>query len=113
MDHSEHPNHAEREVLSPEEEEARRRYAAAMHGCQSAVAFLIAQGDSSATAKYLRVGLSGCLVDMSAIALLLIEKGAFTRLEYFKALARAAEQEKSRLTEDARRRSGMSNLSFG
>ncbi len=45
------------------------------------------------TTKSLRVGVNGAMVDSRALATLLIDKGIITEVEYFTALAVAAEQE--------------------
>lgn len=89
------------------------RYMNAMHGCQSAIAFLIERGNSLATPKHLRVGLSSTLVDTGAMAQLLIHKGVITETEYLTAIAEAAEAELAQLTREAREVARIPNLSFG
>jgi hypothetical protein len=92
------------------------RYAAAMHGVQSAIALEIEQlGEKAAgaNAKHLRTGINSCLVDSSAIATLLIGKGIFTQDEYFAAIAEAAERELATMTDRVRKSTGIPNVSFG
>lgn len=85
------------EQLTPEEAAAAERYQAAMHGVQSAVAYLIETGGESGTSgKSLRVGVNAAMVDTAAVAELLMAKGVITRLEYFQALAVKAEEELER-----------------
>ncbi len=74
------------------------RYAAALRGVQSAVAYEIERhpADAGATPKHLRVGINAAMVDSAAIAGLLIHKGIITESEYYEALAKAAEQELAR-----------------
>lgn len=78
--------------------DAYARYTAAMHAVQSAVAYEQGQRGLEPSRdpdgpKHLRVGVSSALIDMSAIAGLLIRKGVFTEIEYVEALAEAAERE--------------------
>ena len=47
-------------------------------------------------AKHLRVGIDGALVEQSAVARLLMEKGVFTEAEYHTAIIVAREQEVER-----------------
>lgn len=79
--------------------ELRGRYENAMHGVQSYVAYSIqALGDNKAGAdhKHLRTGINAAMVSDEAVARLLIAKGVFTELEYYEALAVAAEEELAR-----------------
>lgn len=77
-------------------EKDRARYEAAMHAMQSGVAMEISAGVSTdTTPKHLRVGVNSCLVDSSALACLLIGKGAISEAEYVSALALSAEREKA------------------
>lgn len=78
-------------------DDAERRYQQALHGVQSAVAYEIGAGVSTdTTLKHLRVGVNSSLVDSSALAKLLMEKGLFSYREYAEALATAAEDELAR-----------------
>ena len=70
------------------------RYEAALHAVQSATAFRIARGDTIASPKHMRVGIDSTKAEMGGLATLLIEKGIFTELEYFRAMALAMEREK-------------------
>lgn len=100
----------------PEIEHNRARYLRAMHGVQSAIAFEITNGGdaaAAATPKHLRVGINGAMVDASAVAGLLIQKGLFSEAEYVAALADGAERELELLTDRARQLSGIPNLNFG
>lgn len=92
---------------------AAARYHAAMHGCQSAILFLMNRGEQLATPKHLRVGLSSTLVDTGSMADLLIRKGLITELEYLEAIAAGAERELERLTNEARVLAGTNKLRFG
>jgi hypothetical protein len=78
--------------------EAIDRYMAAAHAMQTGVAHEINLDPDSAyiTPKFLRVGVNSALVDSSAIAGLLMEKGIFTQDEYEEALAIAMERERDR-----------------
>jgi hypothetical protein len=73
-------------------EEDRKRYMAAAHAVQSAVAFTMGPETEP---KHLRVGIDLTKSDQGALATLLIEKRVFTEAEYFKALADAMEREKT------------------
>lgn len=98
------------------DEENQRRYHAAMHAMQSAVALDIETvGDNRAGAdhKHLRTGINACLVDSAAVAKLLIGKGVFSESEYLAAIADAAEAEQASMTKRLRERTGIPNISFG
>ena len=72
----------------------RARYLAAMHAVQSGIAMKMNFDPSDTTPKHLRVGVNAAMVDHGGLAALLISKGLITRLEYFEAMAKQAEQEK-------------------
>jgi hypothetical protein len=75
------------------------RYKSAAHGMQSGVAMeMSSQGDNAAAAtpKHLRVGVNSALVETSAIAKLLIDKGIITEDEWVRALADGMEEERAR-----------------
>jgi hypothetical protein len=76
-------------------EEDQERYAAALHGVQTATAFAMSQGTRHAATepKHMRVGIDSAHVSIAALATLLIEKGVFTIEEYTKANADAMEKE--------------------
>jgi hypothetical protein len=73
--------------------EDRTRYAQAMHGVQSAIAFEIGTGVMNADHKHLRVGIDSAHVSQGALAELLVEKGLITVDEYDAKLAHYAERE--------------------
>lgn len=83
----------EPEPLTPEEAEQHARYFAAAHAMQSGVAMMMNYEGGETTPKHLRVGVNSALVDSASLAMLLMEKGVFTRLEYFTAIAEGMERE--------------------
>ncbi len=102
--------------MSPDAQRDHKRYMAAMHGVQSAIAFEIERtGEAAAGAnpKHLRTGINSCLVDSFALSQLLMAKGVFTEDEYFAAIADAAEREVAELTKRVREKTGLQNISFG
>lgn len=72
------------------------RMNAAQHAMQSGVAQEMSIGSKQADPKQLRVGVNVALVEASAVAKLLMDRGIFTEAEYFEALADAHEAEKKR-----------------
>lgn len=92
---------------------ATERYRAAAHAMQSGVAMEIecsapvsktfsARAEvatGSCSPKHLRVGVNAAMADHAALALLLMNKGVFTRAEYEEALATSMEAEKARYEE--------------
>lgn len=84
--------------LTKEEEKHARRLLDAQHAMQSGVLFVLTNQDFDLLAhesspKHLRVGVNTAMSEVGALARLLMEKGVFTREEYFKALADAMEEE--------------------
>lgn len=74
------------EVVDQEEfNKQRQRYVRAMHAMQSGVAARMTIDPSECIPKHLRVGVNSVLVDVSAVARLLMDKGIFTELEYLTA----------------------------
>jgi hypothetical protein len=74
---------------------------------QSGVTLEIADGVATDTSpKHLRVGVNSAMVEHSALALLLIEKGIFTGDKYERALADAMERERDLYQERASARHG-------
>lgn len=71
------------------------RYNAACHAIQTGVALEHARGGRDGSPKHLRVGINLRAVDHAALVRLLIDRGVFTQLEYFEALADQAEIEKA------------------
>lgn len=63
------------------------------HAMQSGVAQSLHIDPSSGSPKHLRVGVNMALVEVGALAGLLIEKGLFTREEYDAALVKGLRQE--------------------
>jgi len=74
--------------------EDRQRYLVAAHAMQSGVAMELELGSNSATPKMLRTGVNAAMVDSSALALLLVEKGVITLDEYEAAIADGMERER-------------------
>ena len=73
------------------------RYERAVHAVQSGVKIEMESKVSEAhTPKHLRVGVNAAMIEHSALALLLINKGIITRAEYLAALADSAEAERDR-----------------
>lgn len=56
--------------------------------------------------KHIRVGVDTSKSDMGGLATLLIEKGVFTRLEYYEAMVEAMRMEKERMEKDLSQRMG-------
>lgn len=76
-------------------ESAQERYKAAAHAMQTGVAYTMEFAPAATTPKHLRVGVNSAMVDSSALAQLLIQKGVITEEEYYSALADAMEREKA------------------
>lgn len=71
----------------------KRRYLAAMHAVQTGVALSIERGSKESTPKHLRLGVNSAMIDSSAMAKLLIEKGIVSETEYLEMLVKVAEEE--------------------
>lgn len=72
----------------------RVRYAQALHGVQTAIAFEQASGRSTVDShKHLRVGIDSAHISTGALVELLIEKGVITLDEYEGKVASFAERE--------------------
>lgn len=95
-------------------EENQAEYNANMHAVQSAVAFTMNYDEKFASHKDLRVGINSAMVTDHAVATLLIEKGVFTREEYFAELVLSSRNEVELTTREASRKSGipLERLSF-
>jgi hypothetical protein len=91
------------------------RYMRAAHGIQSAIAFLMNRGPRFAGVepKHLRVGIDTSKAEFGALAELLIRKGVITEGEYVEAMTTGLERELERYTEEARRETGLPNITFG
>jgi len=74
-------------------DQANKRYAAAAHAMQTAVAIRMSGGGKDTEPKHLRVGINSAHVSISGLATLLIDKGVFTPEEYHTAMADAMEKE--------------------
>lgn len=97
------------------------RYHLAQHAMQTGVAmmmelntpgrpvnaFVSGIGDVPGAEKHLRVGINSSLVDNTALAKLLMEKGIFTKDEYEKSLADEMEAEVERYRQRIKERTGM------
>jgi hypothetical protein len=70
------------------------RYRAAVHAMQSGVATKMNYDPSETTPKHLRVGVNSAMVEHSALAHLLIDKGVITEQEYLSAIADGMERER-------------------
>lgn len=78
-------------------EQAKRdfaRYQREAHAMQSGVAMKMNYDAKDMEPKHLRVGVNSAMVDSSALAGLLIEKGIITEDEYAKALADGMQRER-------------------
>lgn len=73
------------------------RYAAALHGVQSALAFMLQYPDPAKKTlfetKHMRVGIDSAHISHLAVFKILLDKGICTELEYTTAIADAAEEE--------------------
>lgn len=76
------------------------RYQAAAHKMQSGVAAKLPLQPDETTPKHLRVGVNSAMVETSALAKLLLDKGVFTRSEYMEAVADGMEAEAGRYQEE-------------
>lgn len=95
-------------------ETLQRRYRALAHAVQSSIAFMIeaVPGWTAHTPKHLRVGVNVAMTDLGSLVTLLIAKGVITEEEYYRALADGMQREADRMTEEARRASGIPGLTF-
>lgn len=67
------------------------RYQAALHAMQTGVAAMMPSLETEP--KHLRVGVNSSMVETSALAMLMVQKGIITYDEWAKALADAMERE--------------------
>lgn len=91
--------------MSETVEQAKRRYHAAAHAMQSGVAF--DPTSKSLEPKHLRVGVNSAMVETSAIAGLLMEKGIISEAEWYAALADGMEAEAKRYADELSKQHGM------
>jgi hypothetical protein len=93
-------DHAETSPMTDENRmsiaRAMSRYNVAMHAVQSGIAMSENYDKELFSPKNTRVGITSAQVTDLAIGELLIKKGVISRLEYFEAVADAAESEKER-----------------
>lgn len=88
------------------------RYTALCHAVQSGVAMERSQQhpneglQAARDHKHLRVGINTSKCDHAALAQLCMDKGLFTELEYWEALVRAMEAEKTRIEAELSRTTG-------
>lgn len=71
-------------------------YESAAHGMQTATAHEQNLGSDSGSPKHLRVGVNSALVNVAALAELLIKKGLITEAEYLEELRLAMNDELAR-----------------
>ncbi len=71
------------------------RYYKALHAVQTGVGYLMERTTRETDPKHLRVGVNSSLINSSALAKLLIDKGLITQDEYEAVLADFAEAEKA------------------
>lgn len=83
----------------PAEEDHPQRYLAAMHSVQSGVAAKMTVHPNEVDPKHLRTGVNSALINVSALANLLMKMGVITEEQYMQAIADGAEQEKARYEE--------------
>ena len=83
-------------------EELTRRYNAAMHRMQSAVAYALTRKPKVGEPKHLRVGLNSMMAQQGGLVTLLIAKGVITEDEYELAMVEAAEAEAEARVKEAR-----------
>lgn len=74
-------------------ETAKDRILKAQHAMQAGVAMKMEFNSADTTPKHLRVGINAAMVEHSALAKLLIDKGIITIEEYEESLAVAMEKE--------------------
>lgn len=94
--------------------DAKVRYIAALHAMQTGVMYQMQPGGNpkDTEPKHLRTGVNSALVNSSALAALLIEKGLITEDEYYEALAVAMEREATEYTELVRAQLGVPNVTL-
>lgn len=93
-------------------EEKKARYRELCHAMQSGVAFVMQHEPGETTPKHLRVGVNSALLDSSATARLLMQKGVFTEDEYYDALIEVFEEEVDRYQARIRNRIGYDGITL-
>lgn len=92
-----------------------RRYAAAVHGIQTAILFEMEKAgelQAGTTHKHLRVGVNSAMINDHAVATLLIAKGVFTQEEYDVQVMESAELELAQMTVRVHNSTGIHNVKF-
>lgn len=82
-----------KQPLTEREQELYGQYLENMHAMQSAVMYKMQIDPKDTEPKHLRVGINSSMIDTSALVYLLIEKGVFTREEWFEALVVLSQHE--------------------
>ena len=72
------------------------RYEAALHAVQSGVLFDHQLGSDDGSPKHLRVGITSAMIQSTTLVRLLVDAGAFTRADWWRALADEAHRERQR-----------------
>lgn len=90
--------------MSLEDQERLHR---AQHAMQTGVATMMGINANDMTVKHLRVGINASMVEIAALAKLLIKKGIITLDEYDKALADEMEAEVERYRQEIKDCTGM------
>lgn len=80
-------------TYTPDQEQKVAKMLSLQHAMQSGIAMLMNYDRSSTSPKHLRVGVNSAMVEASALAHLLMEKGVFTMDEYLDSMIGLYEQE--------------------
>lgn len=92
------------EPLTPEEQDILARYHAHGHAIQTGIKVLMETGNArQCETKHMRTGIDLSKVDHAALVELLVEKGLFTRTEYFRKLEMMAARERERYQDEVQR----------
>lgn len=86
--------------------EQKLRYHSAMHSIQSGVAMEMNYNEKIIDPKHLRVGVISAMVEISAVAALLIQKKLISEEEYYDAIVTAVETEKEKFERELSERLG-------
>lgn len=84
------------EPLTPAERADVDRYEAAMHAVQSGVKAEHELGSDDGSPKHLRVGINSAIIQTTALVRLLVDAGAFSRADWWRALADETHRERQR-----------------
>lgn len=91
-------------------EDSTKRYLEAAHGMQTAVAMLMEHDPGETSPKHLRVGVNAAIVDVAALAKLLVTKGLITDDEYCVSVAEMMEAERDRYQQLVREKLGAESV---